>query len=563
MSGGGKGGGDTVVGYRYFFGIHMGISRGPVDRLLAIRVGDRAAWFGNHTTNDPFYIDRPDLFGGEKGEGGIQGTVEPMFGNTTQEAAPGLKAMRGNDLPGYRRVFTVFYNGLVSMLNPYPKAWKFRVSRVLEGWDGPVWYPEKAVILMAPDDAPGTQFSQSMAQYNEALAAYNEALAAYNAIGDESSTIPYTWTKRYEYHLKYGSGEPVPPTPPSGTDDGMTEFGPNIIRAMNGAHIIYETMTNREWGRGLSRSMIDEVSFKASADRLYSEGFGLCLKWTRRENIATFIKNVLSHIGGVVTQDRKTGKVRLTLIRGDYDKASLPLFTPANGLVDVTENTIGSNTLGINEIKVKYRHPLYDDSRMVRTENLAAIRASGGAIRSRTFEYPGVCNALIASRLAQRELQAQSVSLRKVTVVLDRRGRNIYPGDVIRIQDPSRNIADLVIRVGTVSEGFITSGRVTVSGVQDVFATPTSTFVTKQPSLRPTENTTPCVAEHEVFEMPYFMVVRNTSSADLAFIDENSAFLGVVCDKGRPVNGSYDIAVKTGPAASDEFISNFNHICPF
>lgn len=39
---GGKGGG--VSGYRYFFSIHMGICRGPVDELVEIRVGDRRAW---------------------------------------------------------------------------------------------------------------------------------------------------------------------------------------------------------------------------------------------------------------------------------------------------------------------------------------------------------------------------------------------------------------------------------------------------------------------------------------------------------------------------------------
>ena len=42
MSGGGST--DYVAGYRYLFGIHMGVCRGPIDELVEIRVGDRTAW---------------------------------------------------------------------------------------------------------------------------------------------------------------------------------------------------------------------------------------------------------------------------------------------------------------------------------------------------------------------------------------------------------------------------------------------------------------------------------------------------------------------------------------
>lgn len=148
MSGGSK---TQTVGYRYLFGIHMGIGRGPVDELCEIKVGDKRAWLGSVTSNASVPIDAYTLFGGEDKEGGVQGTLEVMMGGPTQTAGGGLAAMLGGVLPGYRRMFTVFFDGIVAMINPYPKPWKFRLRRALQGWDGPVFQPDLAIIPMVAE----------------------------------------------------------------------------------------------------------------------------------------------------------------------------------------------------------------------------------------------------------------------------------------------------------------------------------------------------------------------------------------------------------------------------
>lgn len=143
-----------IVGYKYSFGIHMGIGRGPVDELCQIKVGDRTAWAGSVKENTTVSIDKPNLFGGDAKEGGIVGTLDVMMGGPTQVAPNSLKAMLGNSLPGFRRVFTAFYNGVVSTNNPYPKSWKFRQRRALQGWDGPVFLPDYAVIKILAEEVP-------------------------------------------------------------------------------------------------------------------------------------------------------------------------------------------------------------------------------------------------------------------------------------------------------------------------------------------------------------------------------------------------------------------------
>lgn len=135
---------------RYFMGIHMGLGRGPIDELVEIRVGDRRAWFGSATYSTTITINKPDLFGGLKREGGIDGLLRVMMGEPDQqpEQSPYFRRVLGDSLvPAFRGVCTLVYNGLVSVSNPYPKPWKFRVRRALKGWqDDQVWYPDKCRV---------------------------------------------------------------------------------------------------------------------------------------------------------------------------------------------------------------------------------------------------------------------------------------------------------------------------------------------------------------------------------------------------------------------------------
>jgi len=176
-------GGGTVTGYRYSFGIHMGLCHGPVDALLKIEVGGELAWpavttqqvgggsvgyldgDGNwvYSYDPPVYaeipanppvtesgsitINAPDLFGGDTAEGGIQGPLDVMMGEDTQPVNSNLASMLGGLVSAFRGMLTLFYDGLISSNNPYPKAWRFLVRRSQKGWDDDnCWYPEKASI---------------------------------------------------------------------------------------------------------------------------------------------------------------------------------------------------------------------------------------------------------------------------------------------------------------------------------------------------------------------------------------------------------------------------------
>lgn len=480
------GGGKQTIGYRYYFSLHMGLGRGPVNEIAEIRVGDIPAY---QTPVDIsgggqlIYINRPDLFGGEKKEGGIQGPLYVYNGGRTQNlqpqlgTLPSIAASLGGDVPNFRGVVTMWFDGLVCAMNPYPKEWAFRVRRSTAGWWNDVpWYPEKARIIV------------------------------------------------------------------------NSEIG-GTIHGMNGAHILYEVNTNPEWGRGMPPELIDENSYIVAANTLCAEGFALCIPWFRQENIKEFIPVVINHIGGVQYVDRETGKLTLRLIRGDYDPDELPLFTPDTGLIDIIDDDSSGEETSYNEIIVKGFDPTTKEDISIRVQNLASIQSQGEII-SNTIEYKGLPNRDLCSRVALRELKVQ-LPLRKMTVVLDRRGWRIAPGMPFRISYPSKGINDMILRAGECSDGTMTDGKINVKAVQDIFGMPATSFV--QPGAGgwspPNFDAVP-PPEHFLYELNWRDYYIRSQQADRDAVDEGTSFIAEMAASPPGVSTQgFDIATKLSTEA--------------
>ena len=93
-------------------------------------------------------INKPDLFGGEKREGGIVGDIDVLMGAPTQAQNDYLVSQAGADVPGYRGICSLVLRQVYLGLNPYLKPWSVRLTRILKAEDGnPQWYPEKAQIV--------------------------------------------------------------------------------------------------------------------------------------------------------------------------------------------------------------------------------------------------------------------------------------------------------------------------------------------------------------------------------------------------------------------------------
>lgn len=173
----------TTIGYWYRLLYHFGLGQGPLDSFLAFRAGDRNAWTGEQTSSGRIRVNAPNLFGGEKSEGGLSGDVDIMMGEADQMPNDYLAAHLGPEQPSYRgKASVVWRGGRYGAMNPYPKPASFKVRRVLKGWDNDEpWYPEKAPIPLGDSweyaynqsgwkykvEAPGSTADYSARDYND------------------------------------------------------------------------------------------------------------------------------------------------------------------------------------------------------------------------------------------------------------------------------------------------------------------------------------------------------------------------------------------------------------
>lgn len=161
------GGGSSaqVVGYKYYAGMHMILSHGPIDGIRTFEVDKKLVWSGL-AQDDQININQPGLFGGDTREGGIVGNVDVESGKDDQTQNDYLQSKIIEDLPAFRGVVGVILRGLYLGVNPYLKKWAFRAQRVFVRQNGiDQWYSAKAPLPIIQEPAAmlfAMDFSASM-----------------------------------------------------------------------------------------------------------------------------------------------------------------------------------------------------------------------------------------------------------------------------------------------------------------------------------------------------------------------------------------------------------------
>lgn len=171
---------EQTVGYHYRLGFHVVITY-QIDAFLELRAADKTGWDGSAqqwnnngeavykrgsnrpiywnslpatgavTSSQEIYVAAPNLFGGEKDQGGILGAFDIMFGEETQLPNAYLQGVFGNQVAAWRGFTTLVCKGArFGAMNPMPQKPAYKVRKIKEGWDEPgCWYPEKAPIPFA------------------------------------------------------------------------------------------------------------------------------------------------------------------------------------------------------------------------------------------------------------------------------------------------------------------------------------------------------------------------------------------------------------------------------
>ncbi len=335
--------------------------------------------------------------------------------------------------------------------------------------------------------------------------------------------------------------------------------GSNTIAAMNPAHIILKCCVHPAWGMGYPLGAFDLTAFTAAADALYAEGFGLCLYWARQDTVQAFIQIVLNHIGGVLTEDRSTGLIKLKLIRADYDPATLPLYADGTGLLDITTDDVTDYAGAVNEIVVAWNDPISNTPGSATAQNIAAIQAAG-RILSETRQYPGLPTVALAERVALRDVTISSAGLRRYTLTFDRRGASIAPGDVFTISAPDRQIASMVLRAVTADYGTPTRGTVTITATQDVYGLPAVSYLGAQTGtwIDPDRSAQPASAQ-ALFEAPYVQLVTQIGSSAAQALDPAAGYAAAVgaVPAGVPLNYALETKLSSETSYAQRAVEDF------
>lgn len=296
--------------------------------------------------------------------------------------------------------------------------------------------------------------------------------------------------------------------------DGLG-LGANALVNSNDANpvnVIYELLTDEEWGFAIDASDINTSNLTTAAGTLATEGNGFSFVMDRQMEASELLRLLEEQIGGVVYQNPTSGEWEVKLARADYTIASLRKVLVSNAVsTDNFSRGAWENTT--NEVRVSYRSRAdsYKET-FAPAQDLANLRIQGGTRVIATENYPGVKDDDLASQIAWRDLKTLSFPLAKAKLILDRSFYDLLPGEVIAVTDPDYNLTDLPMRIVRLDMGRLLDNEIVVDVIQDIFAFQAGAFAPNQPTgwSPPSDTLSAFPADEQiVFEAPRAIVKRD------------------------------------------------------
>jgi hypothetical protein len=319
------------------------------------------------------------------------------------------------------------------------------------------------------------------------------------------------------------------------------------VIGMNPAHIVYEVLTNPDWGMGYPPAALDLTVFTATALQLFNEGFGICMLWNRQDTIDAFLQKIMDYTGGVLVTSPTTGLFQYTLIRGGYDPSTLPVFT-ADDVIELTDKEDASLTSNVNEVWVKYYDPLAKQTQSVAMQALGAVQ-SQGVVVSDVKDYTGIATADLAARVCQRDLAGSTVPLKRITVKMKRSAYLLVPGSLFVLNFPGASLSNVVFRVGSVDTGTLKDGAITLIALEDIFSMPADTYIAEQTSGWVPPNNHPVAPTlFQAFEPDFRSTYKKLGSAPALALASPNCYAGVLVARPDSLNQNYAVFTEVGGA---------------
>ena len=286
---------------------------------------------------------------------------------------------------------------------------------------------------------------------------------------------------------------------------GLTGGRQRIGDDCNPICFIYEAMTDQVWGVGVSTVDIDLLQFRAVANKIFDEGYGMSMTYNGGSTARDMCEDILRHIDGVMFSDPETGLITIRLARADYVVEDLPVLGETEFQQGIqfsrpswseTRNTIKSNYIDRDSDFMP---------RSLQMQDLANITQRGGEVSMEELDFTGFSTYEPAALATARALKTLSYPLGKLAGSLDRRFWKVRPADVFVINWPKLGIESVVMRVIRVSYKNLASNMIDVEMVEDIFAISRVAYIAPEPTgwVNPVSDPTAMTAQR-LIEAPAF-----------------------------------------------------------
>ena len=584
----------VTTGYNYKLAWLDMLCKGPLDAFLEFRGADKQAWRGRLTTSGAIIINKPELWGGDKDQGGAVGTLRVQFGEAGQMPNAYLSSVIGPKIGAWRGIATVAYEGGTwGANNPYAQKRSYRGERIKKGWDNDdCWYPATAAVplddlttttMINPDvvldcmtsslDGSGGGFDFTVPPFSTIIIKLGPSSPAWsytpsddyqpenyhgltwwNHFGIAGPSSGNFWPEKFataaEAQAAHAGEEVLIPAPAGGdfrlylrdalVDDNRGEGSYSVAYSQAGsrygenpAHTILYSHT-QHWAGRQPRETVNLDNLTAAADWFYTQGFGLCsTRVPKEESPREYIRRIEKVAGCSFTQSLDDGLYYLDIANGEYDLGSLPVITDDDVLSFKETKTVMDDA--VNSVSVKYFDPERKESVITPPTRAMGLIAQFGEIHQ-TYEYPEIPIKGIALRVALRELLSSITPTSGFELDVMPTVYKLRKNQYVRLQLPKRGIADMVCLVAEIpTAGKLKSGAFKLKLVQDIYSLPDTVYT----EIELGEDTSPPSEaepiEYQVaFEAPYLDLAANMSAADLAALPEDAGYLvGAAVDPGR------------------------------
>jgi hypothetical protein len=258
---------------------------------------------------------------------------------------------------------------------------------------------------------------------------------------------------------------------------GVTEFGTTRLRPSaaygdaNPAAILWDLLTNKYYGRGISPDQLDTASFVRASQYYYDEGIGMSFTLESQGSLSDAIETIRGHVGLAVfwmgdkfyaqcLNDRATAySPRVVLTR---DSVLKPQFSrPA-----------WPSTFNEMVVQFSNRYGNYQPALVIVQDD--ANFATLGQVNSTKVELPAISSREVATLIAQRLLQETSYPQALLSFRMPRYHSGLYPTAFVEFQwgDWNDGIVTTYYRVIKIVDDDQSAEGLRVDLAEDTYATP-------------------------------------------------------------------------------------------